>query len=206
MDWVRLGSFSGMTFLLLLLPGPSVCFTLAVALRKGARAAIPAIFGQAAANVAQLSIAASGLLVLLQRFPGFLLAARWGGVGYMAYLGFRQWRGTGPAPSEAPARPDWDGAGRLFRDGFLTCALNPQAIVFLGAFLPLFLDGHRSLGRQLSVLGTICVLEGILVLIAYALAAGLAQRWLERRGWWRLQSRLTGAAMFAGGLLLVLAG
>src|SRR5690606_22891280 len=91
----------------------------------------------------QIAIVAAGVGALLAASAlGFALI-KWFGVGYLLYLGYRQWH----APVQE-MRLQHRPIGRplsLVLRGFIVNASNPKAIVFILAVLPQFLDPARPL-------------------------------------------------------------
>ena len=165
-------------------PGPSQLLFVAGSLRHGARGALPIMAGDLSANAVQILAAGFGLVGLIAASAEAFTALKWVGVAYLVWTGVRIIRSTGrsgPAPA-APARR------RLFRQGFLTSAANPYAVVFFAALFPQFIDPAHALAPQIAILGvTYLAIDGAILLAMGAAAARLAsalggafERWMGR--------------------------
>jgi threonine/homoserine/homoserine lactone efflux protein len=94
-------------------------------------------------------------------------------------------------------------AGSWYAQGVLVSLSNPKVILFLGAFLPQFVDPTRDPVWQLSVLAVLFVVVLAAVDVAYTLAVGKARARLDAA---RL-AILDGAAgvmLLMGGLALAM--
>ena len=90
-----------------------------------------------------------------------------------------------------------DGA-RLFRQGFLTNALNPKVALFFLALLPQFIDAaaaHKSLA--FLFLGAWFVVQGTLFLLAFVLLVAPLARWRTSPAIVRVL-RALGGSVFVG--------
>lgn len=164
-------------------PGPSQMLLIAHSMRHGVRRSLPTVAGDLSANACQIAIAGFGLAGLIHLSASFFTMVKWLGVAYLVWIGIRimrsSWRtgtaGTPPPPGHA-----------FFRQGFITSAANPYAVVFFAALFPQFIDPAGPLTLQIAVLGlTYLVIDGAL-LIAMGMTAhrlvkalgGTFARWL----------------------------
>ncbi|UCD76547.1 MAG: LysE family translocator [Phycisphaerales bacterium] len=188
-----------------LIPGPSVCFTIAYALRHGGRRTVPTILGQAAANALQLLIIVCGLSGILAQSAAVMSTLRIGGACYLVYLGARTFFASDPQlerTGERTAR----GLYRSALDGFIVCGTNPKALLYYAALLPQFIAPRGDRGSQLVLLGISSVIIGTVILSFYTLLAGHARYWLLERGLWRVQKRASGVLIVTAGAALGLSG
>ena len=81
---------------------------------------------------------------------------RWIGALYLVYLGARQLWLFRQRASGAALPPRAAGAN-LYFEGLLVSLSNPKVLLFLGAFLPQFVDPARDPVSQLSVLAVLFV-------------------------------------------------
>lgn len=170
-------------------PGPSQLLFVAGSLRHGARGALPIMAGDLSANTVQILAAGFGLVGLIALSAEAFLALKWMGVAYLVWMGVRIVRSAGRGSAgrgrAGPAAPD---GRRLFRQGFLTSAANPYAVVFFAALFPQFIDPGAALAPQIAALGaTYLVIDGAILLAMGAAAARLAsalggafERWMVR--------------------------
>ena len=166
-------------------PGPSQLLFVAGSLRHGVRGAVPIMAGDLSVNALQILAAGFGLVGLLSTSAGLFTVVKWLGVAYLVWTGLRIFRSAGRPADATPAPPD---RRRLYRQGFLTSAANPFAVVFFGALFPQFIDPSAALAPQIALLGvTYLIVDGTILLAmggaARRLAAALGgafERWLGR--------------------------
>lgn len=179
-----------------LLPGPSVFMVISQSLRHGMRGAFACIAGDILGGFVLIGLALLGVGAILAASATMFQFVKWAGVGYMAYLGWRQIVDAG-AVVKVPAQ------GSL-KAGFLTGVLNPKAIVFYMAFLAQFMDASTSLGGQFAVLVvTSSVIVGT-VLTGYALLAVRARAMFSSDKA-RRRFGLAGGGFLIGGSVLMAA-
>jgi threonine/homoserine/homoserine lactone efflux protein len=184
-----------------LTPGPDLLFTLTRTLQHGRRAGVAAAFGIGSGCLVHTAAAAFGLAALLAASAEAFTVVRWIGAAYLLWLAVGLLRAPAAAAPEAdrlaePAVPA--SAWRVFRQGFLTNALNPKVAIFFLAFLPQFIDAdapHKTLA--FLFLGAWFTIQGIVVLTLFVAAVAPLRSWQPSRRW-RGSLRAGGAALFAG--------
>jgi threonine/homoserine/homoserine lactone efflux protein len=182
-------------------PGPNSLLVLTHGALHGHRRTLWTVAGGATGFTLLIGLSMLGIGALLQTSAGALTALKWIGGAYLVWLGVQLWRA--PAISLAPvADAPQAGAGGLFRQGFLTAASNPKALLFYGAFLPQFIDPRRDLLTQFVVMATVFVVVEIAVEWALALMAHRVRRGLQRLG--RRFNRVCGGMFVAMGAALPL--
>lgn len=176
-------AFAALTFLMVVVPGPSVLFTISRALTIGRREALLTVLGNATGVYAQVVAVAFGLGAIVQSSAAVFTAIKLAGAVYLVYLGVQAIRHrrklTEVFASEVRAP-----SGRLLslmRDGFVVGFANPKSIVFLAAILPQFVDYPAgSVPLQILVLGIALPVIALLSDSAWALVAGTARAWFAR--------------------------
>ena len=196
-------SFALLSLTFCLIPGPSVCFTIAYALKYGRSHALASIAGQLSANALYILAVAVGLSGPLVDSSGILAALKLGGIAYLAYLGVMQWRAKPAGPEysvreDAGVRGAWKGFGR----GFLVCGTNPKTVIYYAAILPPFISSAGSRSLQLAILSATTVLAGGSALVLYALFAAKVRERLMTPGASRIRNRVAGGLMLAAALYL----
>ena len=182
-----------------LTPGPDLMFTLTRSLQHGARAGVAAAFGVGAGCLVHTAAAAFGLAALLAASAEAFTVLRWVGAAYLLWLAvgmFRASPAAAGATAAVPGRAAAADAWRIFRQGFLTNALNPKVAMFFLAFLPQFIDVDAA-NKTLAFLflGGWFTAQGIAVLVVFALAvAPLGRRPVPAPV--RRALRATGGALF----------
>ena len=164
-------------------PGPSQILFIAHSMRHGVGRSFPTMAGDLSANTIQIIIAGFGLVGLIHTSASFFLAVKWLGVAYLV------WIAISIIGSSGRSRKVPTVTGRaFFRQGFITSAANPYAVVFFAALFPQFIDPSRPLAFQIAVLGlTYLVIDGSILLLMGGMAhrlvkalGGKFERWIGR--------------------------
>ncbi|RSM39308.1 LysE family translocator [Amycolatopsis balhimycina DSM 5908] len=179
----HLAAFAALTFLLVVVPGPSVLFTISRALTAGRRDALLTVVGNAAGVYTQVVAVAFGLGTLVTTSAAVFTAIKVAGAVYLVYLGIQAVRHRRKL-TEAMAATVRATRGRVpavLRDGFVVGFANPKSIVFLAALLPQFADpAAGSVPAQMLVLGLCLPAIALATDSAWALVAGTARTWFAR--------------------------
>ncbi len=187
-------------------PGPNGLLALTHGVLHGQRKTLFTIFGGTLGFVAVIALSMFGIGALLQTSLVWLTALKWLGGAYLVWLGIQVWRSppVGVQLTEGDrAGPARSGAS-LFRQGALSAVTNPKGILFFAAFLPQFIDPHRSLLLQFLIMaGTFALVEAITELLIAGMAARISP-WLRRVG--KRFNQVCGGIFVAIGLALPLRG
>src|SRR5256885_1011147 len=101
------------------------------------------------------------------------------GAAYLIYLGIRAILERTPANLTAGALPI--SAGKAFRQAILAEVLNPKTALFFLAFFPQFVAPENgSVMLQLTILGILFVLLGLVSTVVFAVCAGGLGKFLRR--------------------------
>ncbi|MDX3231114.1 LysE family translocator [Streptomyces sp. ME19-01-6] len=178
----RLLAFAAMSFLLIVIPGPSVLFVVGRALAQGRRAALTTVMGNTVGAYVLVVAVALGVGSLVERSVLVFTALKLVGAAYLVYLGVKAVRQRGSLRAafsgEGPVR---QGALRTFWEGFAVGVANPKTIVFFAAVLPQFVDrdqGHVAL--QMLLLGLVFNIIAVASDSVWGLAAATARGWFAR--------------------------
>lgn len=179
----RFAAFAALVLVMVVVPGPSVLFTISRALTVGRRDALLTVVGNAVGVYTQVVAVAFGMGALVRTSAAVFTVVKLVGAGYLIYLGvhtLRHRRRLSEAFSAAvPASP-----GRtlsVLRDGFVVGFANPKSIVFLAAVLPQFVSYSAGwVPVQIMALGVSIPLIALGSDSAWALAAGGARAWFAR--------------------------
>jgi threonine/homoserine/homoserine lactone efflux protein len=177
----QLVAFGLASFILIVVPGPSVLFVISRSLALGRPAGLVTVIGNAVGEYVLVIAVAVGIGPLIEDSIVALTAIKLAGAAYLIYLGFQALRHRRSVA--AALNPDQVGAStrRILRDGFVVGVSNPKGIIFFAAVLPQFIDrsaGHIPL--QLLLLGCEFVAIALVSDTVWVLAAGAARSWLAR--------------------------
>jgi threonine/homoserine/homoserine lactone efflux protein len=189
------------TAILMLIPGPNVALIVANSVAWGTRYGLLTVAGTAAAMVVQLGLTALGMSAALGVVAAWFEWLRWLGVGYLLWLGIRQWRAPPVDLTRVPAQPR--SARAIALRGFLVSLTNPKTLLFYGAFLPQFVSLDRPVLPQIALLSGVFLALALLLDGGWAVLAGRARFLLASRG--RLRNRLSGGLLMCAGVGLALA-
>ena len=187
---------------IVLIPGPSLLFTIGRALSAGRTEALLTVLGNVLGISTQIAGLALGLSPLLAASPTAYLVLKVVGGGYLIWLGIRTIVTrrkatealTGALPSTRPSL-------HAVRDGYLVGLTNPKTIVFFAALLPQFVDpGRGRVWLQMLVLGVIFAVVAVLSDGTFAIIAGKARQWFAMS-----PQRLETMSAVGGAMMIVLA-
>jgi threonine/homoserine/homoserine lactone efflux protein len=174
-------AFSLAAFALIVVPGPSVLFTVGRALALGRMAGVATVAGNTLGVYVQVMAVAFGIGALVERSVIVFTIIKLGGAAYLIFLGVQAIRHRRRLAEALATRMENKSVARVMADGFVVGIGNPKAIVFFAAVLPQFVDrqaGHVP--QQLLLLGAVFAGIALLSDSAWALAAGTARAWLGR--------------------------
>ncbi|MDQ0380816.1 LysE family translocator [Amycolatopsis thermophila] len=176
-------AFAALVFVMVVVPGPSVLFTVSRALTVGRRDALITVLGNAAGVYAQVVAVAFGMGAIVRTSATVFTVIKLAGAAYLVYLGVQAVRHRRKL-SEALASAVPATRGRtltVLRDGFVVGFANPKSIVFLAAVLPQFVDDAAgSVPVQIMLLGIALPAIAVFSDSAWALVAGTARAWFAR--------------------------
>lgn len=170
--------FAAMVFGIVLLPGLDMAFVMASSVAGGRRNGGAALAGIVAGGVCHVLMGALGVAAILQLLPMAFNLVLLAGAAYIAWIGLSLMRSHAAfdelGPQAARSRM------RTFRQGMLTCLLNPKAYLFMLAVFPQFLKPeYGGLWVQTAVLGTIVAVAQVAVYGAVALAGDRLRAWMR---------------------------
>lgn len=194
-------AFIAACVLLALTPGPNMALIIANTLSKGMRGGLITLGGTTTGLALLVAAAAAGMTSVMVFMSSWFDVVRWVGAVYLIYLGARQlWqlrnREAPPGIDAPPAKQ----SGWYFQ-GLIVSLSNPKVILFLGAFLPQFVDMDADPIGQLTVLAVlfVAVLAAVDIATSFAVAKARATLSAERL---RLLDGAAGVFLMLGGLAL----
>lgn len=190
-------AFATLAFAMALSPGPNLFYLASRSVCQGRRAAFASLAGVCAGMAGYMLATAAGLSALFTAVPLLFDAVRLAGAGYLLWLAYKAFRAPAAGPGVAALAPV---APRvLFRQGLLTCLLNPKIVLMYGALLPQFVRAEAGdVLAQTIALGSIQIAAAALAHAGVIVAAATATAFLGRvPGFARVQSRLLGCVFVA---------
>jgi threonine/homoserine/homoserine lactone efflux protein len=158
-------------FGIIVVPGMDMFFVIANALTGGRRSGMAAVSGIMLGGAVHTLFGALAVGALTQLpitvFQAMILV----GAAYMGWIGWTLLRSSITVDSigQARSRSDWV----AFRQGLVTCLLNPKAYLFVLAVFPQFMrPEYGPIWSQALVMGIMTVVMQFLIYGALALAAG----------------------------------
>ncbi|MEU4797714.1 LysE family translocator [Streptomyces sp. NPDC023327] len=197
----QLVAFTGVAAGMVAVPGADFTVVVRNAL-VSRRTGVACAMGVAAGLLVHTALAVTGVAAVLAAAPALFRALQLIGACYVLYLAARALRSALRARIGVGDEPVVRGGG--LREGFLTNALNPKAAITFLSVLPQFVpDGSPVLPRTL-LLGAVVVVFALLWFPVVALLVDRLGPWLRRPRVSRAVEGVTGAALGALGLVLLL--
>lgn len=197
MDYAaNLWLFFLLLFGIIIVPGMDMLFVLANSLTGGSNRGLAATGGIMLGGVVHSLNGAVGIGLLMHFVPILFNPLLVLGGAYMAYIGFTLMRSSITVGSDGPAgsRSGW----KAFRQGAVTCLINPKAYLFILAVYPQFLKPeYGPLWIQAVIMGAMTIVMQFAIYGGLAITAGRSRNLLIAN------PRATAFAGRAAGLLLV---
>src|SRR6185437_2255564 len=178
-------------WLLNITPGPDTALIVARSTQLGLRGGVAAVAGVGCGCMMHITAAALGISALIAASATAFAVVKFCGAAYLVYIGVRMMlTRRAQAESAVAAAKASLPLATVFRQGFITNALNPKVALFFLAFLPQFVDtAAPSKALALFFLGLIFNINGslwnLIVAFVTARAAGMVrgarsyQRWID---------------------------
>jgi threonine/homoserine/homoserine lactone efflux protein len=186
------------------LPGPATLLTIARATTSGTHVGVATGAGVAAGDVIHTFMAIVGLSAIIAASALLFSIIKYAGAAYLIYLGLRAI--FEKTPQDLVGRTLPITAGKAFRQAVLTELLNPKTALFFLAFLPQFVHPENGMvWLQLTQLGLIFVLLGLVSTVVFAVGAAGLGRFLRRKPTvLKWQGKIVGGIYCALGIRLAL--
>lgn len=187
-------------FVMVVIPGPTVLFTIGRAMALGRMGGFLSILGTAIGSIVLVVAVALGVGTLIAQSAVLFTIVKVLGAGYLIFLGIQAIRHRKDAARAIVATPARRSGWRLLAEGFVVGVTNPKSIAFFLAILPQFVDLHAgSVPAQLFLLGVIVVVIGVSCDAVWVLLASAARDWFGRS-----PRRIEAMGATGGGLMIAL--
>jgi threonine/homoserine/homoserine lactone efflux protein len=171
--------YSVLLFGIIVVPGMDMFFVMANGLSGGKSRGLAATFGVMAGGAYHTLFGAIAVGVLLTLAPQVLTALLLASAAYMAWIGFTLVRSSITVDDIGTVTTrSWRTA---FRQGFITCVLNPKAYMFVIAVYPAFIQARFGpVWTQALVMGLLTVAMQFAIYGSVAVAAARGRDMLIR--------------------------
>lgn len=158
------------SFIVVLIPGTGVIYTVSTGLAQGRKAGVFAALGCTAGILPHLIATVLGLAALMHTSALAFQTLKYAGVAYLFFVAYATWRDISAfAIDETPSTRT---AAGLVLKAFLLNILNPKLTIFFLAFLPQFVQpGASEPLVQLVLLSVVFMVMTFIVFVAYGFLA-----------------------------------
>jgi threonine/homoserine/homoserine lactone efflux protein len=143
-----------------------------------------------------------GVAAIMLTYPSIFLVLKYGGGGYLIYLGIQMWLSRGKMALNLDACNYNISKKKLAMQGFITAIANPKGWAFFIALLPPFIDDSLPMTSQLIVLILMVLLIEFSCLIIYATGGKTLRKLLQNSSNVRLVNKVAGTMMMCIGVWL----
>ncbi|MEQ1685628.1 MAG: LysE family transporter [Burkholderiaceae bacterium] len=185
-------------------PGAGAVAAMSAGLNHGFARGYVMSFGLVLGIWTQVLVVGLGLGALIAASSVGFALVKWLGVGYLVWLGVKQWRAP-PVPMVSESTDASAVSPRaLILRGWMVNAANPKGTVFLLAVVPQFLDPSQALAPQYGVIAATLAFTDLVVMAGYTALAARLLRLLRSPRQIRVLNRSFGSLFVAAGLLLAM--
>ena len=187
------------SFLVVVVPGPTVSLIIANSLKSGMRAGILNVVGTQIGLIILIFLLALGFKAISPFLEDVIKVVRIIGAVYLMTLGYLSFTSkTLSDNSEKLNKFD----KKFILQGLIVILSNPKAFLFLGAFIPQFIDINQPIGSQIIYFGIIFMIVGAIFDGMYAVIFGKFREIIINK-YINTLNKLGGTLLFFVGLWLL---
>jgi threonine/homoserine/homoserine lactone efflux protein len=195
-------AFTLAAIVLIVIPGPSVLFTIGRALALGRIGGLLSVLGNALGLLPVIGLVALGVGGVVAQSVVLFTIVKVAGAAYLVYLGVQAIRHRYRAADEANGTLAPRSAWRQLGEGFVVGITNPKTIAFFVAVLPQFVDlSAGAVPLQMIQLGLVFFVIALISDGIWALVAASARSWFGKS-----PKRIARLSATGGGLMIGLGG
>jgi len=157
------------SFLVVIVPGPTVSLIIANSLKSGTRAGILNVAGTQLGLIILILLLAMGFKVISPFLEDLIKFVRIVGAFYLIILGYLSFSSKELSDNSEKIKK-FD--KKFILQGFIVILSNPKAFLFLGAFIPQFININQSIGSQIIYFGILFMIVGAIFDGMYAVVFG----------------------------------
>lgn len=188
-------------FVVTAVPGISVSAMVSTALARGLAAGFWQELGAQFGRFSVVLVVAVALTAVTAVITAAFDVIKYAGAAYLVWIGWRYLTQRHTLALDQTAPPL--SPTRQIVQGFFVVWTNPKALIFLGAFLPQFVDPHYPAWPQVIVLGLIEMFAAFVTDGAYILIAAFARQSITP-GRIELVNRVAGIILIGAAVWLAL--
>ena len=187
------------SFLVVVVPGPTVSLIIANSLKSGMRAGILNVVGTQIGLIILILFLALGFKVISPLLEDVIKAVRIIGAVYLMTLGYLSFTSKNLSDNlEKLNKFD----KKYVLQGLIVILSNPKAFLFLGAFIPQFIDINKPIGSQIIYFGVLFMIVGAIFDGMYAVVFGKFREIIINK-YINILNKLGGTLLFFVGLWLL---
>ena len=187
------------SFLVVIVPGPTVSLIIANSLKSGMRAGILNVVGTQLGLIILIFLLALGFKVISPFLEDVIKVVRIIGAVYLMTLGYLSFTSKNLSDnSEKLNKFD----KKFILQGLIVILSNPKAFLFLGAFIPQFIDINQPIGSQIIYFGILFMIVGAIFDGMYAVVFGKFREIIINK-YINILNKLGGTLLFFVGLWLL---
>ena len=187
------------SFLVVVVPGPTVSLIIANSLKSGTRAGILNVAGTQIGLIILILLLAMGFKVISPFLEDLIKFVRIVGAFYLMILGYLSFSSKELSDNSEKIKK-FD--KKFILQGFIVILSNPKAFLFLGAFIPQFLDINQPIGSQIIYFGILFMIVGAIFDGMYAVVFGKFREIIINK-YINILNKLGGTLLFFVGLWLI---
>ena len=187
------------SFLVVVVPGPTVSLIIANSLKSGMRAGILNVVGTQIGLIILIILLALGFKAISPFLVDVIKVVRIIGAVYLMTLGYLSFTSKNLSDNSGKINK-FD--KKFILQGLIVILSNPKAFLFLGAFIPQFIDINKPIGSQIIYFGILIMIVGAIFDGMYAVVFGKFREIIINK-YINILNKLGGTLLFFVGLWLL---
>ena len=187
------------SFLVVVVPGPTVSLIIANSLKSGMRAGILNVAGTQLGLIILILLLALGFKAISPFLEDVIKIVRIIGAIYLMILGYLSFTSKSLSDNSQKIKK-FD--KKFILQGLIVILSNPKAFLFLGAFIPQFININQPIGSQIIYFGILFMIIGAIFDGMYAIVFGKFREIIINK-YINILNKLGGSLLFFLGIWLI---